>query len=359
MNTTVESHARVSPVGIGKRSVGDGETVYVIAEAGVNHDGSVETALRMVEVAAELGADAVKFQMFTASELATSTSPTANYQRAGGGPATQVELLRPLELSDRDFAAITDRCRSGGIDFLATPFAVADLGRLDDLAPSAIKLASTDLDNVPLQEAAAETGLPLIVSTGAADELEVAAAVGRLDRLGALDRVILLHCVSSYPTRWADANLRAIVTLRNRFDRPSGYSDHTTALETGALAVAAGACVVEKHFTLDRRSSGPDHAMSLEPNELGRYIQAIRRAETALGSGLLACSPAEVEVRMVSRRSVVARIPIEAGTVLTGSMLAAKRPGGGLEPAAIEQLIGRRLRSSLALDQRVRWDMVE
>lgn len=359
MTTTVESHPRVSPVRIGKRSVGDGEPVYVIAEAGVNHDGSVETAIRMVDVAAEAGADAVKFQMFTASELVTSTAPTANYQQAGGGPATQVELLRPLELSVGDFSAIADRCRRGGIDFLATPFSVPDLDRLGDFAPHAIKLASTDLDNVPLQEAAAETGLPLIVSTGAADEPEVTAAVGRLDRLGALDRVILLHCVSIYPTPWTDANLRAIATLHNQFHRPSGYSDHTTASETGALAVAAGACVVEKHFTLDRRSCGPDHAMSLEPNELGRYIQAIRRAETALGSGTLACSPAEDEVRRVSRRSVVARLPVEAGTVLTASMLAVKRPGGGLEPGAVERLIGRRLRSSLALDQRLSWDMVE
>ncbi|MCH7961614.1 MAG: N-acetylneuraminate synthase family protein [Planctomycetes bacterium] len=190
----------ISPVRIGKHSVGDGETVYVIAEAGVNHDGSLETAFRLIDVAAEAGADAVKFQMFTASELVTSTAPTANYQRANGGPATQVELLRRLELSVGDFSAIADHCRCGGIDFLATPFSVPDLERLSGLAPNAIKLASTDLDNVPLQEAAAETGLPLIISTGAADEPEVAAAVGRLDRLGAFDRVILLHCVSCYPT---------------------------------------------------------------------------------------------------------------------------------------------------------------
>jgi len=359
MTITVESHAGIAPVRIGKRSVGDGETVYVIAEAGVNHDGSVETAFRLIDVAAEAGADAVKFQMFTASELVTSTAPTANYQRTDGGPATQIELLQRLELSVRDFAAIADRCRRGGIDFLATPFSVPDLDRLGDLAPHAIKLASTDLDNAPLQEAAAETGLPLIVSTGAADALEIGAAVGRLDRLGVLDRVILLHCVSSYPTPWTDANLRAIATLRNQFNRPAGYSDHTTASETGALAVAAGACVVEKHFTLDRRSPGPDHAMSLEPDQLGQYIQAIRSAETALGSGFLACSPVEDEVRKVSRRSVVARTSIEAGTVLTASMLTAKRPAGGLDPTAIEQLIGRRLQSAVQLDQPLSWDMVE
>ena len=339
--------------------VGDGQASYVIAEVGVNHGGSVETALRLIDAAAEAGADAVKFQMFTASELVTPAAPTTTQQRAHGAAATQIEMLRRLELSQSDWLRAAAHGRECGLDIVVTPFSAADVDRLCELGAVAVKLASTDLGNAPLQTAAARSGLAVIVSTGAADEPEVDAAVHRLGRLGAVDRTILLHCVSSYPTRWADANLRAIAALRARFHRPCGFSDHTTDWQTGALAVAVGACVVEKHLTLDRRAPGPDHAMSLPPDDLKRYVQAMRHAELALGSGAIECIPAEEEVRRVARRSVVARASIPAGTVLSASMLTAKRPGGGLDPTAIERLVGRTLTRAITTDQPLTWEMVE
>ncbi len=375
----------VPRVAIPGHLIGGGGPTFVIAEAGVNHNGSVETALRMVEAAEEAGADAVKFQMFQAAELATQAAATASYQRRHGGIGSQHDMLSRLELSLDDFVRIGRRCAEVGIAFVVTPFGVEDVGRITtissskfkvqssktegrgaraapvtsgDVGVAAIKIASTDLTNGPLLDAATATGRPLIVSTGASTEVEMRAAVERISRAGARDRMILLHCISCYPTSVEALNLRAIAALRTTFRVPVGLSDHTTSMEVGGWAVAAGASVLEKHFTLDRNAPGPDHAMSLTPRELAEYIRKAREAEAALGHGRLGMIPAEQEVRDVARKSVAAVRSIPQGTVITSDMLTLKRPGTGLGPAEITALVGREAAMTIPADALLAWTMV-
>jgi sialic acid synthase SpsE len=343
---------------IGPRAVGAGVRTYVVAEAGVNHDGALERALQLVDVAAAAGADAVKFQVFRAAELTTAAAATAEYQRQQTGAASQQQMLARLELSDADLARIAAHCRARNIEFVATPFGSADVDRLTALGVPALKIASTDLNNVPLLRRAAGTGLPLIVSTGAATAAEMQAAVGRLRTWGAGERLIILHCVSSYPTPLAAANLRAIGTLRDTFGLPVGFSDHTVETQTGAWAVAAGACVVEKHFTLDRSAVGPDHAMSLDPAGLAEYVRAVRAVEAALGDGALGLTDLEADVRAAAGRSVVAAVPLPAGTTLTAEMLTLKRPAGGIAPDELESLLGRKVAADVPPDTILTWDLL-
>lgn len=342
---------------LGSRTIADNQPALVVAEAGVNHNGSLHEALRLVDAAAQAGADAVKFQIFRAAELVTDNADLAAYQRTSGA-RRQREMLERLELSDTDFAAIRCRCAERGLAFLATPFSPPDVARLAALDPAAIKIASTDIDNTPLLHAAAETGMLLILSTGAARIEEIDTAVRCLNGWGCLDRLILLHCVSCYPAPLKAANLRAVATLRQRFGLPTGLSDHTTSMRTGGWAVALGARLLEKHFTLTRSAPGPDHAMSLDPAGLRRYIRHVRSAERALGSGRLGFQPLEAEVRGLARKSVVTRRDLPAGTLLSLDMLAIKRPGGGIRPDELERLVGRRLLRDVARDTVLTWDAV-
>lgn len=345
-------------VSIGRRTIGAGCRTYVIAEAGVNHDGLVERAVQLVDAAVAAGADAVKFQVFRANELTTQTAGMAVYQTTTGA-RSQREMLERLELSDAAFERISAHCRKCAIEFLATPFSIADLERLLFFGVRAVKIASTDVNNVPLLRAATDTGLPLICSTGAATAAEIRAAVKRLRTWGTGNRLVLLHCISSYPTPLEAANLRAIAALGREFGVPVGFSDHTIATQTGAWAVAAGACVLEKHFTLDRQASGPDHAMSLGPGELAEYVGHVRRAEAALGTGTLGMTAIEADVRAVARKSVVTARALRAGTVLTPDMLAIKRPAGGIEPDQLDALIGRKLTANIGRDKLLTWDVIQ
>jgi N,N'-diacetyllegionaminate synthase len=344
-------------VRIGDRLVGDGQRVLIVAEAGVNHDGSLAKALQLVDVAAGAGADLVKFQVFRAAELATASAATAAYQKAAAGDG-QRDMLARLELTDDEFQQIVAHCRTRAIGFLATPFSLSDVDRLVALGVQAIKVASTDLNNVPLLRRAADTGLPLIVSTGASLPEEIRAAVRRLRGWGAGDRLILLHCVSGYPTPPDAANLRAVATLRCTYRVPSGFSDHTESTEIAGWAVAAGACVLEKHFTLDRRAPGPDHAMSLDPAELVAYVASARAAEAALGSGVLGMSALEADVRAAARKSVVAARDIPARTRLTEDMLTIKRPDGGIAPDQLAAVHGRITAVDIAADTVLTWEML-
>ncbi len=344
-------------VRIADREVGDGQRVLIIAEAGVNHDGSLDKALRLVDVAADAGADVVKFQVFRATELVTAVAATATYQQAHG-LRSQREMLHRLELSDDDFARIAAHCRRRGIEFLATPFSPPDVDRLQRLGVRALKIASPDVANPPLLQRAADTGLPLLVSTGASTADEIAAAVAQLRGYGAAARLVLLHCISGYPAPLDAANLRAIATLRHTFGVPAGFSDHTRLTAIAGWAVAAGACALEKHFTLSRRDPGPDHAASLNPIELAAYVTAARDAEAALGAGRLGMSPIEADVRAVARKSVVSAIAIPAGTVLSAEMLTIKRPGGGIEPARLESLVGRQAAADIPADIVLTWDLI-
>jgi sialic acid synthase SpsE len=324
----------------------------------VNHDGQVDRGLQLIEAAAAAGADVVKFQMFRAEALVSAGAPAAAYQQRRGA-GSQRELLARLELSDEAFAALAAHCRARGVEFLATPFSPPDVDRLVNLGVPALKIASPDLTNVPLLRRAAATGLPLIVSTGAATADEIRRGVERLHGWGLGGRLVLLHCVSGYPAPRETANLRAIAALRDAADVPCGFSDHTESTAIGGWAVAAGACVLEKHFTLDRSARGPDHAMSLNPRQLAIYIAAARAAESALGNGRLGLTELEWEVRAVARQSVVAAVAIPAGTAVTPTMLTVKRPGGGISPEELERLPGRRARTDIAADTVLTWELLE
>jgi N-acetylneuraminate synthase/N,N'-diacetyllegionaminate synthase len=339
---------------IGERDVGVGCSVYVIAEIGVNHNGHVDTALRMIAAAAEAGVDAVKFQAFSADQLVTADAPGATYQRA----ADQRSLLASLELSPLELAQAKAAAEAVGLDFLVTPFGPRDVANLRALQVRALKIASPDLANPPLLRVAAETALPIILSTGAADMSEVLAAVETLADAGCRE-LVLLHCVSSYPTPQSSANLRAMQTLAEAVGAPVGFSDHTAEADTAAVAVAAGAVVLEKHFTLNREQAGPDHAFSLEPDALADYVAHARRAEAMLGHGRREPDAIEMNVRDVARSSVVSATAIAAGSVIARDMLTVKRPGGGVEPARLDELIGKTVRADIPPDTTIRWEMVQ
>ncbi len=346
-------------VRVGSTRIGPRERVFVLAEAGVNHDGCVDTALRLVDAAARSGADAVKFQVFRADELVTASGQTARYQKQSCGSSSQREMLARLQLTEAEFARVKRHCDERSIAMIATPFGTSAVRLLSDLGVAAIKIASTDLTTVPLVEAAAATGLPLIVSTGASTAEEIRTAIDSSTLSGVRDRLILMHCVSCYPTPIEALNLRAISTLANSFRAPSGLSDHTLSLDTGGLAVAAGACILEKHFTLDRKAAGPDHAMSLDPTELAAYTGHVREAERAMGTGALGMTDLESDVRTAARRSVVASVDIAAGMLITPEMVTLKRPGTGIAAGAMDRLIGRRTAMAIPRDTLLTWDAVE
>lgn len=329
-------------VPIGDRSVGPGQPVFVIAEAGVNHNGDLAVAKALIDVAVEAGADAVKFQTFHADLLATLDAPKAAYQlQTTAAEESQVEMLRRLELSTEAHRELQSHCQRREIVFLSTPFDEAAVDLLDELGVPAFKISSGDLTNSPLLEHVAAKGKPVIVSTGMSELSEVIEAVSVLDAAGCVNP-ILLHCVTDYPANPADVNLKAMQTLRSAFNLPVGFSDHTEGIDIALAAVALGACVIEKHFTLDRSLPGPDHRASLEPHELRQLLQSIRRVEAALGSGRKVPAPSEIETARVARRSLIAARDIPAGVILKREMIVLRRPGTGLPPSRMATLLGRR-----------------
>lgn len=334
----------MGPVRIGRHDVGIGRPCFVIAEAGVNHDGSPERARALVEAAAESGADAVKFQTFRAESLATVDAPKAAYQQAGGDAAeSQRAMLRRLELPADAYPMLKRAADSAGIEFLSSMFDEASADLLDELGVSAFKVPSGELTNLQLLRHVGSLGRPVILSTGMADLEEVEAAVAALDN----DQVVILHCVSAYPAPPADANLRAMATMEAAFGKPVGFSDHTLGSEVALAAVALGACMVEKHLTLDRSAPGPDHAASLEPDELRDLVRGIRAVESALGDGRKRPMPSELETAAVARKSLAAACDIAAGTTLTDEMIALCRPGTGLQPSERPLVVGRVARADI------------
>lgn len=331
----------------GMRPNGMFERCCIIAEAGVNHNGDLGRAVSMVWAAQAAGADAVKFQAFSADALATPGAATAPYQRRQTGLASQQAMLRSLELSRDDFALLKREADALGLEFLASPFDAGQVEMLVRLGVGRLKIASPELVDAPLLRACARTRLPLIVSTGAATEEEIARALEIIAAAGD-PPVTLLACVTCYPTPEFAANLRAMATLRERFGRPVGYSDHTAGLEVAPLAVAAGATVIEKHFTLDRNLAGPDHAASVEPAELAALVRAVRRAERALGDGQLGPTVQERTVARTARKSLVAAVHIPQGTRLTRAMLVIRRPGTGLPPTQLAHALGAVARRDIA-----------
>lgn len=341
------------------RRIGADAPVFIIAEAGVNWNGDLGLAERLVDTAADAGADAVKFQTFTADEVASPAAPKAPYQLETTNAAeSQGTMLRRLELSAPQHRVLADRCRARGLVFLSTPFGERSADLLDALDVPLFKISSGDVTNLPFLEYVARKGRPVILSTGMSYLAEVAAAVAALEAAGAHE-LVLLHCVSAYPADAGEANLRAMDTLREAFHVPVGYSDHTQGTEVALAAAALGACMLEKHFTLDRTLPGPDHRASLEPDELRALVRGVRTVERALGTGVKEPSPSEAATRPLARRSLAAAADLPQGAVLTAEMLIAVRPATGLAPDLRPQVVGRRLRRKLAAGELIAWTDLE
>ncbi len=317
--------------------------VMVIAEAGVNHNGSLDLAFRLIDEAAAAGADIVKFQTFRADREISRHALKAEYQKASSAEQeTQLEMARKLEFDSRAHLALISYCKQKGISFLSTPGDLESVQMLADLGLEIIKIPSGEITDLPYLRACGSLGKPVIMSTGMADLGEIEDALRVLAEAGTPERTItLLHCNTEYPTPYSDVNLRAMVTLRDAFKLPVGYSDHTLGIEVPVAAVALGATVIEKHLTLDNNLPGPDHRASLEPAEFQRMVLAIRNIETALGSGIKKASESEKKNKDVARKSIVADRPIKAGEVFTEANLTTKRPGNGISPMLWDWIIGR------------------
>jgi len=352
-----EGTKNISAVSISDRKVGPGEPVFIIAEAGVNHNGSLDLAMKLMDAAALAGADAMKFQTFKADRLLTKLAPKAGYQRETTGGGTQMEMLRSLELGDEDFLKLKAHADELGMMFLSTPFDADSAYFLAGLGVPAFKVSSGDLTNHPLLRHVAGLGEPVILSTGMATLQEIKEALDVLRSHGG-PPIILLHCTSAYPAPFDSLNLRAIQTLVREFSVPVGFSDHSTGIHAPVAAAALGACVIEKHFTLDKGMEGPDHRASLSPQELTEMVGAIRDIETALGDGTKAPAQVEEDVMRAARKSVVAAHPIKAGEVVTEAHLDVKRPGTGISPARMAEVVGKRALRDIAEGELLDWEAV-
>lgn len=343
---------------IGNRCIGTGLPCFIIAEAGVNHNGDIALAKQLIDTAARSGADAIKFQTFHAENVVTRTAEKAGYQKCTtSSDESQYDMIKKLELSDDDFFSLADYADQKGIIFFSTPFDEESVDLLDEIGVSLYKIPSGEITNFPLIKKIAKKGRPVILSTGMARLGEVEDAIFCLERGGSAD-IVLLHCTTSYPAPVQSVNLRAMETLRCAFHRPVGYSDHTEGITISVAAVAMGAQILEKHFTLDRSLPGPDHQASLEPSELEAMVMAIRDVEKALGTGIKCPDPVEEEIKKVARRSIVAKRDIKQGEILTDEMLTIKRPGTGIEPKYYGSIIHKKAKHPIKKDQLISWNMV-
>jgi N,N'-diacetyllegionaminate synthase len=331
------------------------DRTFIIAEAGVNHNGSIDVAKRLVEEACRAGADCVKFQSFSADRLVSRSAEKALYQkRTTEGPSTQYEMLRSLELSEEDHRTLLACCHDSGILFLSSPFDEESADLLEDLGVAAYKIPSGELTNLGFLRYLAIKNKPMILSTGMSTLAEVAEAIEVLVGTGN-QQISLLHCVTEYPAPFAEINLKAMLTLANAFGFPVGYSDHAPGFEIAVAAVALGARIIEKHFTLSRDLAGPDHRASLEPQELGAMIQAIRNVEMSLGNGIKEPAPCETKNMAVARKSVVAKRDIMSGERISRENVAIKRPGHGIQPKDLEKVVGLMVTTDIRADSVVTW----
>ena len=318
------------------------EKVYIIAEAGDNHNGDFNTALKLVDVAKRAGADCVKFQTFVTEEIISKYAEMAEYQKKNTGKEeSQFEMVKRLELSFDEFRKIKEYCDRVGIQFLSTPFDLKSVDFLNELGVPFFKIPSGEITNYPYLIKIAHTGKPVVMSTGMCEPDEILAAINVLENNGG-GEITLLHCNTEYPTPLKDVNLYAMRAMKKMFGKKVGYSDHTKGIEVPVAAVALGACVIEKHFTLDKNMPGPDHKASLEPDELGRMVKNIRNIEIALGDGVKHVSESERKNIAIARKSIVARRNIQEGEILTEDNLAVKRPGTGINPMQWMEVLGTR-----------------
>jgi len=337
--------------------IGEGKPCFIIAEAGVNHNGSVELAKKLIDAAKDAGADAVKFQTFKTENVVVKDAQKAEYQKETTGEGSQYEMIKKLELAEEDFRELADYAEKKDIMFLSSPFDKESVDLLHELDVPAFKVGSGEITNLPLLRYIAKKGKPIILSTGMSTLGEIEEALDVIRSEGVED-IILLHCVSNYPARIEDVNLRAMGTLKQAFKLPVGFSDHTLGITAPIAAVALGACVIEKHFTLDRNLPGPDHKASLEPDELKEMVKDIREVEKALGNGIKKPTKEEEEVKKVARKSIVAKVDISKGAIITEDMLDVKRPGTGIEPKYLKFIIGRKTKEDIKKDDVIRFEMI-
>jgi N-acetylneuraminate synthase/N,N'-diacetyllegionaminate synthase len=343
---------------IDNKFIGEGEPVFIIAEAGVNHNGSIALAKKLVDAAKNAGADAVKFQTFKTERVVTRHAEKADYQKRADPNESQYEMLKKLELKDAEFRYLLNYAKKKGITFLSSAFDKESVDLLGDLGVSAFKIASGEITNLPLLEYIAKKKKPIVLSTGMSTLGEIEDALSAIRHNGTED-IILLHCVTSYPAKKEDSNLKAIESLKQRFRLSVGFSDHTLGITIPLAAVALGAVLIEKHFTLDKRLPGPDHMASLEPNELAEMVSAIRDVEKALGTGSRRLTQEEKEIRKKVRRSIVAKEKILKGTVITEKMLDFKRPGTGIEPKHLDKIIGKKAKKNIVPDELIAFKNLE
>jgi len=335
---------------IENREVGEGKPVFIIAEVGVNHNGSLERAKKLIDAAKAAGADAVKFQMCDPDEMVSVDAPKAEYQKKTVKGESHYDMLKRLYFGVDEHRTLKAYAKKKGIIFFSTPFSISDARRLIALGIPVIKVGSSDTNNIPQLRVIAASKLPIILSTGMSDLAEIQRSVKAIRKAGD-DKIVVLQCTTQYPAEDKNINLRAMRVMREALQVPIGYSDHTSGIEVSLAAVALGACVIEKHITLDRGLPGPDHFASLEPAEFKALVRGIRRVEKALGLPRKVITRDEKVIARVARKSIVAARPLAKGVRIKESDMAYKRPGTGLSPADADKLVGKSMRRAIAKDE--------
>jgi N-acetylneuraminate synthase/N,N'-diacetyllegionaminate synthase len=340
----------MNKIRIGNRNIGNNQLIFIIAEAGVNHNGSVELAKELINCALDAGADAVKFQTYNVDKLVV--------KGISDNAESQYDMLKRLELKKDDFRVLSKYSNEKGIIFLSTPFDEESVDFLAELGVPAYKIGSGDITNLQLLEYIANKGRPMIISTGMSTLNEIQEAVDVVQNSGNKE-IILLHCVSNYPVEIQNCNLNAIKTLKENFNLPVGYSDHSEGITASILAVGLGACVIEKHFTTDKNLAGPDHKASLNPRELKDMVAQIRIAEKMLGTKIKIPIESEMDILKIARKSIVAKVNIKKGTKFSHDMLTIKRPGTGLAPKFLSSIIGKTAKTDIVKDEIITADKIQ
>ena len=349
----------MSSIKIGNKVIGENNPVFIIAEAGINHNGDLETAKKMIEVASEIGADAIKFQTGKVSETIIKNAPKAEYQKnSDKDEETQYEMIKQVELTDEEWLELCKFSKKKDIIFFSKPSYEGAVPLLLKMGIPVFKIGSGDVTHLSLIRKVAKTKLPIILSTGMSTMEEIKEAVDTIKGEGNKN-IILLHCTSNYPTDYENVNLKAMLTLKDKFDLPVGYSDHTIGTDVPTAAVALGACVIEKHFTLDKSMKGPDHKASMEPEEFKVMVKKIRDTEKILGSADKKPTPSEKDVRSAARKSIVANSDIKKGEIIKEEHLAFKRPGIGLTQKYLKDIIGKKARTDIKKDTILDLNMID
>ncbi len=348
----------IKKIKIENRIISDQSPVFIIAEAGVNHNGSLKLAKKLIDVAAEAKADAVKFQTFDPRTLVTKVSAKAEYQTRNIGDESHWQMLEKLKLPRQWHAELKAYAKKKGLIFLSTPFSVDDADFMYKLGIAAIKVGSTDTNNLPYLRHIAKWNLPIIISTGMSDLNEIKESVTALKKTGN-SKLAIMHCTTNYPTPYEESNIRAMLTLKKEFGLLTGLSDHSMGIEVPLAAVALGAKIIEKHFTLDRNMPGPDHLASLEPNELKQMVTSIRNIEKALGTGKKTPFKSEQKIAEIARKSVVASRAIPTGKIITAQDIVLKRPGTGIKPKFWDKVLGKTAKKDIREEELIAWKMLK